>query len=177
MLDISDLSIYFCNLRKLSTDAAQFVWNASAAGQCGALAEELKRMLELMEKSGRKKKIVLEYFCREMLAGCSPDNAAYYISPVCSQSNSICKHAWFAYSALRAVELAHKPLGVTQAALTVCAAMSVACQKTLAMLNRESANRALPPPPAFGSAPPGQILLAKMKPEDRRAMLRLVSGT
>ena len=173
MLDLTNLSIYFCNLQKMSTDAAQFVWNAGAVGWCGDLAEELKRMLELMEKGGDKE-IALEYFCREMLAEISPDNAAYYISPVCSQDSSIRGHAWFAYSALRAVELAYKPAGVTQAALTVCAALGVACKKTLAMLNAEPA-KALLPSPAFGSdRHPGQLLLAKTRPEERRAALHIV---
>src|SRR3989344_2266532 len=78
---------------------------------------------------------------------------------------------------LRAVELAHKPIGVTQAALTVCAALGVACKKTLAMLNAKSAEKALPPSPAFGLPAIGISLISKMRPEDRRAGFYVVSGS
>ena len=164
MLDISNLQSYFRELRKLSEDAQQFPWKPGAGSDVTELADELKCMLEFLEKRGNKE-VTVEYFCREMLAECSPDNAAYYVSPVCSQGSSIRKHAWFAYSALRAVELAHKPIGVTQAALTVCAALGVACKKTLKMLEAESANKALPAPPEFGSIHPGQLLLSKQRPK------------
>src|SRR3989338_8581788 len=164
MLDISDLQSYFRELRKLSEDAAQFPWKPGAGSDVAELADELRCMLEFLEKRGNKE-VAFEYFCREMLAECSPDNAAYYVSPLCSRASSIRKHAWFAYSALRAVELAHKPTGVTQVALTVCASMGVASKKTLAMLNVESANRALPAPPSFGSTHPGQLLLSKQRPK------------
>ena len=172
-MDISNLPDYFHELWELSRKAAFFPWKSGTEDDLNGLAEELGRMLELMEKNGGKE-IAFEYFCREMLAEYSPDNAAYYVSPVCSQDSSIRKHAWPFYSVLRNAELAHKPLGVTQAALTVCASMGVACRKTLEMLNAESANKALPPPPQFGSTHPAHILLAKMKPEDRRAALYVV---
>ena len=176
MLDISDLQSYFRGLRKLSEDAQQFPWKPGAGSDVTELADELRCMLEFLEKSGHKE-AAFEYFCREMLAECSPDNAAYYVSPLCSQGSSIRKHAWFAYSALRAVELANKPTGVTQAALTVCAALGVACKKTLAMLNAKSAEKALPPSPAFGLPAIGISLISKMRPEDRRAGFYVVSGS
>ena len=130
MLDLANPLDYFRELRELSGDAEQFIWNTGAGNKLAELADELKNILELSGK--RKREAEFEYFLREMLAECSPDNAAYYVSSVCSQESSICKHAWFAYSALRAIELDYKPAGATQAALTVCAAMSVACKKTLA---------------------------------------------
>ena len=164
MLDISDLQSYFSGLRKLSEDAAQFPWKPGAESDVAELADELRCMLEFLEKRGNKE-VAFEYFCREMLAEYSPDNAAYYVSPICSRDSSIRKNAWPLYSVLKNVELAYKPTGVTQAALTVCAALGVACKKTLTMLNVESANKALPAPPSFGSTHPGQLLLSKQRPK------------
>ena len=84
MLDISNLQSYFRELRKLSEDAQQFPWKPGAGSDVTELADKLRCMLEFLEKSGNKE-VTFEYFCREMLAECSPDNAAYYVSPVCSQ--------------------------------------------------------------------------------------------
>jgi len=112
MLDMSNLPDYLHELWELSRKAALFPWKSGADGDRADLAEELGRIVELVEKNGQKE-VAFEYFCREMLAEYSPDNAAYYISPVCSQDSSICKHSWSLYSVLRTAELDHKPLGVT----------------------------------------------------------------
>ena len=173
MLDLSNLHAYFRELWKLSRAATQFQWNPDAVNYCAELADELKRMLELMEKNGHKE-AAFEYFCREMLAEYSPDNAAYYVNPDCSRNSAVRKNAWPFYSVLMSMELDCKPLGVTQAALTVCAAMGVACDKTLTILNAESMGK-LPSPPPFGLDYPVKLLLTKMKPEDRRVMLHVVS--
>ncbi len=175
MLDVSDVTGYFRELWKLSKDAAQFQWNMDAASDCAKLAEELKCMLERCEIKDPQT-VTLEFFFREMLAECDPNNAAYYVSPVCSEDSSIFKHAWFAYGALRTMELDYKPKGVTRATLTVCASMGVACKKTIKMLEDKSANKDLSTSPFF-STHPGQILLAKMHPKMRRSQMRVVAGT
>ena len=140
MPDVSDLPTYFRELRDLSGSAASFPWKSGAESDRAELAEELRRIIELSEKGGQKE-VAFEYFLREMLAEFSPDNAAYHISPVCSQDSSIRKHVWTLYGVLRAAELERRPLGVAQAALTVCASMGVACKKTLAILHAGSANK------------------------------------
>ena len=172
MSDNSYLFEYFRTVRKLCDSAAQFLWNPPAESGCRKLAEELKWMIERREAKGASARYAL-CFCREMLAECDPNNAAYFLSGECSLDDSVIQHAWFAYSALRAVELGNIPKGAADAALTVCAAMGVACDKMLNMLE-ETENKAAPPARSFVLSNPVQLLLAKMKPEDRRAMLHLV---
>ena len=173
MPDMSDLPTYFRELRDLSGSAAAFPWMNGAEGERADLAEELRRIIELSEKGGQKE-VAFEYFLREMLAEFSPDNAAYWVSPVCSQDSSIRKFAWTLYGVLRAAELERRPLGVAQAALTICVSAGVACKKTLAMLHAGSANKLLPPPPSFVQPAPGT---AKKKVKVQGAGLRIIAGT
>jgi len=173
MPDMSDLPTYFHELRNLAGSAAAFPWKSGAESERAELAEELRRIIELSEKGGQKE-VAFEYFLREMLAEFSPDNAAYHISPVCSQDSSIRKLAWTLYSTLCAAERERRPLGVAQAALTVCASAGVACKKTLAMLHAGSANKLLPPPPSIVQPTSGT---ANKKTKVQNAGIRLIAGT
>ena len=172
MSDNSYLFEYFRALRKLCDSAAQFLWNPAAKEGCLQLAEELRWMIERREAKDVSARYTM-CFCREMLADFDPYNAAYFLSGESSLDDSVVQHAWLAYHALRTVELGNMPKGAAHAALTVCANMGVACDKALNMLE-ESENKAAPPARSSVLSSPVQLLLAKMKPEDRRAMLYLV---
>ena len=172
MSDNSYLFEYFRALRKLCDSAAQFLWNPAAKEGCLQLAEELRWMIERREAKDVSARYTM-CFCREMLADFDPYNAAYFLSGESSLDDSVVQHAWLAYHALRTVELGTMPKGAAHAALTVCAAMGVACDKMLNMLE-EPENKTAPPARSSVLSSPVQLLLAKMKPEDRRAMLYLV---